>query len=154
METIPTAQPGRADSSFREEEWLRLLFLLSDTEQWLQDLHKALFSCLPVADKRKFLRKTYYLAPSALAHILERHYHRIPRHPGAGKFTIPVVEILHWLREGSQQPATLVPGCSNYKRIVEAPATIGYDQQGQPTCLVTILTDAGGRILTAFPGMM
>lgn len=154
MEPIQSAyQPG-GNTSFREEEWLRLLFLLSDTEQWLQELHKGLFAGLPVVDKGKFLRKTYYLTVAALAHILERHYYKIPRHPGAGKFTIPVPDILHYIREGSVQPATPMPGCTNRKRVVETPAPIGFDRQGQPTCQITILTNAGGRIVTAFPGVM
>jgi hypothetical protein len=146
-------EQGRG-ASFNEEEWLRLLFLLNDTEQWLQEMHKGLFGCLPVADKRKFLRKTYYLTASALAHILERHYHRIPRHPGAAKFTIPVPDILHYIREGSGLPAEPISGCGNYKRVVEATAPIGFDHRGQPTFFITILTETGGRIITAFPGVI
>lgn len=146
-------QDGRAPAAFNEEAWLRLLFLLSDTGQWLEDMHKSLFACLPVADKRKFLRKTYYLTPAALAHILERHYYKIPRHPGTGKFTIPVPDILHWLREAGAAPAEPMPGCGNFKRVVEATTPIGFDQNNQPTCFITILTDAGGRIVTAFPGV-
>jgi hypothetical protein len=141
-------------TGFNEEEWLKLLFLVSDTEQWVDDLWFRIFHCLPVADKKKLLRRTYYLTAPVLAHILERHYYRIPRHPGTAKFTIPVPGILHWLREASAEPVEPLPGTLNYKRIFKAPSSIGFDQQGQPTCFITILTDAGGQIVTAFPGMI
>lgn len=139
---------------FNEDEWLKLLFLLSDTEQWLDELSYRTFRCLPMADKKRLFRRTYYLTPSALAHIVERHYYKILRHPGTGKFTIPITEILHYLREGGDLLATSLPGSFNYKRVVEAAATIGMDKDGLPTRLITILTDSGGRIITAFPGLL
>lgn len=153
MEAVALTPPG-GSVPFPEEEWLRLLFLLGDTEQWLDELSYRLFQSLPLRDKKKLFRQGYYLTAGRLAHILERHYHRIPRHPGTGKFTIPVPDILHWLREAGQRPAEPIPGCGNYKRIVEAGIPVGFDRHGQPACTITILTDSGGRIVTAFPGVM
>lgn len=138
---------------FNEQEWLRLLFLLSDTQTWLDDMARQAFSQLPVADKKKFLRKSYYLTVPVLAHILERHYHKIPRYPQVGKFTIPVVEILHYIREGFSLPVSNVPGFSGFQRILDAGKPIGYDKNGTPVEIMTILTDGGGKIITAFPGL-
>lgn len=137
---------------FNETEWLKLVFLLADTQSWLDDLCKQAFRQLPVPDKRKFLRKTYYLTVPALAHILERHYYKINRYPHAGKFTVPVVEILHYIREAFSLPAAPLPGCGDFQRVMQTNNTIGFDKNGQATNTITILTDAGGKIITAFPG--
>lgn len=137
---------------FNETQWLKLLFLLADTQSWLDDMCKEAFRLLPVADKKKFLRKSYYLTVPALAHILERHYYKINRYPYAGKFTIPVIEILHHIREAFSLPAIPVPGYRNFQRIIQATDPIGFDKNGRSTHIITILTDAGGKIITAFPG--
>lgn len=34
---------------------------------------------VPMKDRRKLFRKTYYISVSTLAHILERHYYKILR---------------------------------------------------------------------------
>ena len=47
---------------FNEAEWLRLLFLISDTIVWIQEMEKSLMYQLPGADKNKLFRKTYYLS--------------------------------------------------------------------------------------------
>jgi len=139
--------------NFNESEWLRLLFLLADTQAWLDDMAKEAFGRLPIPGKKKFLKKTYYLTVSALAHIVERHYYKIPRYPHAGKFHIPVIELLHHIREAYSVPATPVPGCQNFQRVLQTEQVIGYDKNGQPTHAITILTDAGGKIITVFPGI-
>lgn len=138
--------------NFNEPEWLKLLFLLADTQTWLDDMAKEAFGRLPIPDKKRFLRKTYYLTISALAHIVERHYYKIPRYPNAGKFHIPLIEILHHIREAYSLPVTPVTGCLNFQRVLQTEQTIGFDKNGQPTNIITILTDAGGKIITAFPG--
>lgn len=138
---------------FDETAWLRLLFLLSDTQTWLDDMAKETFLQLPVADKKKFLRKTYYLSVPALAHILERHYYKINRYPHAGKFTIPVVEILHYIREAYSLPVSPLPGDLNFQRVMNTGTDIGFDKNGLSTHVITILTDGGGKIITAFPGL-
>lgn len=137
---------------FNEQEWLRLLFLLVDTQTWLDDMARNCFMQLPVADKKKFLRKTYYLTTSVLAHILERHYYKINRHPYAGKFQVSVVDILHYIRDAHSLPFTVVKGCPLFQRSIQAAQPIGFDRDGNQTQVITILTDAGGKIITAFPG--
>lgn len=44
-------------------------------------LCKETCNSIPVLCKRKFLSKTYYISISALAHIIERHYYKIPATP-------------------------------------------------------------------------
>lgn len=83
---------------FNEYEWLRLLFLLNDTQNWLNELINGAVMQVPMKDRKKLFRKTYYISISALAHILERHYYKIPRHPATSKFTVPVTEILSLAR--------------------------------------------------------
>jgi hypothetical protein len=140
------------DSHFNEQEWLRLLYLLADTQTWIDDMAKECFRQLPVADKKKFLRKTYYLTAPALVHILERHYYKINRYPHAGKFHIPVIEILHYIREAYSAPPSPVCGSLNFQRTIHAESSIGHDKNGNATNAITILTDAGGKIITAYPG--
>jgi hypothetical protein len=138
--------------AFNEEEWLRILFLLNDTQHWLDDLVKNTVMQVPVTDRKKLFRKTYYITIGALTHILERHYYKILRYPQAGKFTIPIPAILSYLREASQKATASVPGTLNFQRQIQAEEIIGFDFKQTPTNIITIITDSGGRIITAFPG--
>ncbi|GAB2656745.1 hypothetical protein GCM10027036_07740 [Flavihumibacter cheonanensis] len=137
---------------FNEAEWIRLIFLLSDTQQWMNQMILNAFFQVPLKDRKKLFRKSYYITVTALAHILERHYYTIPRHPAASKFTVPLIELLSYLRDASTEPASPIPGTLQFKRTLALDKTIGIDLDHVPTCLLTILTDAGGRIITAFPG--
>jgi hypothetical protein len=141
-------------NGFCEEEWIKLLYTISDTQQWVDELGRSLFQYLPLTDKRKLFRKTYYLTAPALVHILERHYYKVPRHPGAGKFTIPLLDMLHYLREAGSRLAVLLNGSFTYIRVMEAERVIGFDRNNIPTRQITVLTDSGGKIITAFPGIM
>ncbi len=123
---------------------------MSDTQEWLNDLNKELFNQLPIS-KKKFISKDYYLTVTRIAHIMERHYNKINRYPNAGKFNIPVTDILDYIREAHAVPPIAVNE-NIRQRVVEAPAPIGHDKNGQETNVITILTDTGGRIVTAFPG--
>jgi len=139
-------------NAFNEDQWLKLLFLLNDTQGWLDEISSNAFLQVPIADKKKLFRKTYYITVSALAHILERHYYKIPRHPGAGKFTLPLVDILSYLRDAFIVSPTSIEGSLYTERILDAERMVGFDRNSQPTEIITIITDAGGRIMTAFPG--
>lgn len=139
---------------FDEAQWLKMLFLISDIQEWLNNAEHRHFSTIPLKEIKQLRKKTYRLSATAFAHILERHYHLIQRHPGAGKFTIPVVEILHLLREAYQQPAEPIAGTLNQQRIVTAVRCIGIDRNHIPTKKITIITNAGGNIITAFPGTL
>ena len=61
------------------------------------------------------------------------------------------MDILNYIRDAySLVPAAI--GGGNYKRTIEATASVGVDKHGQETNIITILTDVGGKIITAFPG--
>lgn len=136
---------------FCETEWLRLLFLLADTQQWLNDMGSNLFSQLPVENKKKILRKTYHLSVTALAHIIEKHYYKIPRHPGAGKFHIDVPGILALIRDAADTATASIPGSANLQRIHNTGQSIGFDKTNKPATAICIITGPGGNIITAFP---
>lgn len=135
-----------------EQEIIRLLFALADIQQWINELTSSAFSQLPHMGKRKLQRAGYYLGINAMAHILERHYHKVPRHPGAGKFCISVNDMLWHISEARKSATQPVPGHATQFRIHNCNSSIGYDRNGQNTSFITVFTDAKGNILTAFPG--
>jgi hypothetical protein len=90
---------------------------------------KESFILLPLSDKKKFMRKTYYLTAGSMAHIMERHYHRISRHPQAGKFHISVIEIVQHIRDASGLPVTPVGGSLNFQKNLHTANIIGYDKE-------------------------
>ena len=137
---------------FNEAEWLRLLFLLSDTQAWISNMEKSLLYQLPLPDKCKLYRKTYFLSASSLTHIMERHYYKISRHPGCGKFTVDVPTIVHWIKEVYHCEPSPIIGSLNFKRSLDTGIIIGFDKNGQSTTFITVLTHPGGEIKTAFPG--
>lgn len=137
---------------YNEPEFIKLIFLLADTQAWLNELSKDAFLQLPVSDKKKLAAKTYYLTPAAMAHILEKHYHKINRYPGTGKFTIPVTAIVEGIRNAASSPALPQNGSLNYIREYQAEEEIGFDKYGRQTTTLTVITDSGGKIITAFPG--
>lgn len=141
-------------SPFNESEWLKLLFLLSDMQQWMADTEKDLFMKVPGSDKKKFFRRTFYITASAFAHILERHYYKLQRHPETGKFTVPVPDILQAIRSAAHCTELSVPGCLSVYRESDTGQTIGYDRFGTSTTFLTVITDRGGCIKTAFPGLL
>jgi hypothetical protein len=145
-EQIPNTPP------FDENEWLKLIFLLNDTQNWLNELVSGAVIQIPLKDKKRLFRKIYYLTVPALTHIAERHYYKIMRHPEASKFTIPIVEILSHLRDASAEPTTPVSGSLHFQRVFDVGRVVGFDRNRQPTSLITVVTDGCGRIITAFPG--
>ena len=145
-------QTEHSRPNFNEQEWLKLLFLLADTQTWLDDMAKEVLRRIPVSKKR-FIRKEYYLSAQVLAHIIERHYYKINRYPNAGKFHIPVMDILNLIRVAHSLPVMKAPGSGSFQRSLQTERIIGYDKYGNPTNSITILTDAGGKIITAFPGL-
>jgi hypothetical protein len=72
---------------------------------------------LPVADKSKLFRKTYYLSATSLAHLLEKHYYKIARHPGCGKFAIDIPGIVHWIKEAFNTEQQSIRDSLNFKII-------------------------------------
>ena len=137
---------------FDEEQWLKFVFFLGDTSKWIDEQQRLLFQLAPVEGTKKLHRKTFYLTAAAFAHIIERHYYKIQRHPCTAKFTIPVVDILACLRDSSSLATESLKGTINLQRILDTNRIIGYDRSGHNTSVITVITDPGGRIITAFPG--
>jgi len=140
---------------FNESSYIRLLFLLSDTHEWLESMEYGLLEQLPMqGSKKNLFRKTYFLTVPAMAHIVERHYHKVQRHPETGKFTIGLQDILHWIREAKTAEPQLIPSTQNFFRWLDTHEMIGFDNDGISTSIITVITTPGGRIQTAFPGKM
>jgi hypothetical protein len=138
--------------TFNEAEWLKILFLLSDTDVWLHGMEKRLLYTVPFKGKSKLLKTDFYITASSLAHILERHYYKIARHPEASKFTVSVAEILELIRQAKVCPVIPIPGRNRFYRIMDAEKVIGIDTNGSNTATLAVVTDAGGHIITAYPG--
>ena len=141
-------------TQFNETEWLRLLFLLNDTHAWLQEMERSLLYQLPVDEKNKLFRKTYYLCVTSLAHILEKHYYKISRHPGCSKFTICVADIVRYIREAFHTEPAPMAGSLNYRRSFDTGTVTGFTKEGLATTFITVITDPGGAVITAFPGIL
>ena len=141
---------------FNETQWLQALFLLADTQSWLQQLQEGLIWQLPVKHRKKLLRKGSYLSSKALAHILERHYYKVPRHPLTGKFTIPIPQIVACIRDACQQPPLPVPESHSphLQRVLDTGTPLGHDTSGNTVTTITVITSTGGEIITAFPGVL
>ncbi len=152
--TTFTNSADTASIVFNEAQWLQVLFLLADTATWLQQLQEGLIWQLPVKQHKKLLRKSWYLSVTVLAHILERHYYKLPRHPLAGKFTISIPEIVNAIKEAGQLSPEPIAGSTNLQRVWEAGYPLGYDPAGNTVTTMTIISSAAGEIITAFPGRL
>lgn len=139
---------------YNEPEFIKLIFLLADTQSWIEELSKDAFMQLPVKDKCKLQRKTYFLSVSALAHIIEKHYHAVSRHPQSGKFTIPVADIVQHIKLAADIVPQNISGNLNFYRTAKTASYIGHDRNGNAVNEFTIITDAAGSIVTAFPGVL
>ncbi|WP_051107118.1 hypothetical protein [Niabella aurantiaca] len=148
---VATPAPN-TNPCFNEAQWLQVLFLLADTQSWLQQLQEGLIGQLPVRNRKKLLRKCWYLTATALAHILERHYYKVPRHPLASKFTLPIPAIAAAIRDAYQQPPAPMPDSDLLQRVWDTGAPLGYDTTGRVVSVLTVISTAAGEIVTAFPG--
>ena len=154
MNNIVTSYTSPETNNLSEDQWLNILFLISDTQTWLDEIHEGLIHQLPVKNRKRLLRKAHYLTAAALAHILERHYYKIHRYPQAGKFTISIADIVRCIRDAINEPAVPVPNSINLQRTADTGEHIGFDRYGKATNIITVLSDAGGKIVTAFPGTL
>jgi len=50
-------------------------------------------------------------------------------------------------------PVTPVPGKTTFQRTLQTNQQIGFDRNSLPATHITIITNAGGNIITAFPGL-
>lgn len=140
--------------TFNESQWLKMLFLLADTQAWIDDMCKQAMAILPATGKKQLQRQGYYLTITALAHIAEKHYHAVARHPHASKFHIPITEIVQYIKEAGNLEPQPISGQNNYYRTLQADKIIGQNTDGIPTNTITIITNSSGNIITAFPGQL
>ncbi|MGJ7033793.1 hypothetical protein [Niabella hirudinis] len=150
---VATPAPN-TNTVFNEAQWLQVLFLLADTQTWLQQLQEGLIWQLPVKKQKKLLRQGWYLSAKVLAHILERHYYKVPRHPLTGKFTISIPQIVACIRDAYQQPPAPVPRSTHLQRVWDAGTPVGYDPAGNTVTTITVIATITGEIMTAFLGLM
>ncbi len=144
--------PSEKVDFFNEEQWIKNLFLISDMQSCLNDAERALLFQLPFKNKKKLFRKSFYLSAHVFAHILEKHYYKIQRFPNTGKFTLAVAEILFIIRDSYAQLPAPISGSGYLQRKTDIGRVIGFDRSGRSTQILTVVTEAGGRIITAFPG--
>ncbi|ANH83096.1 hypothetical protein A8C56_20815 [Niabella ginsenosidivorans] len=162
MNNAVTTPVQNTNPHFNEAQWLQALFLLAEAQSWLQQLQEALIWQLPVKHRKKLLRQSWYLSAKALAHILERHYYKIPGHPYTAKFTIAIPQIVACIKEaGAQQAMPLpepkgagVPRSRHLQRVWDAGMAVGYDPAGNTVTVITVIASTSGEIITAFPGAM
>lgn len=126
--------------------------MLGDMQAMLSEIERDLFSRVPAEKKRKLFQPGYHITATSFAHIIERHYHKIPRHMGVVKFTVPVADILDNLRKASGQTPVQISGSLNFYREFDTGNEIGFDRSGNSTKMMTVITTPGGCIKTAFPG--
>lgn len=136
-----------------ENEWIRIILLLADTQQWLNEICVQTMSSLHPPAKKLLAAKTYRLSIGGLAHILERHYHKTLRHPGTGKFTVSLPQVLDLLKRAGAEPAVPMTGTLNSVRVLQCEDIIGIDRDGDPCRVMTVITAADGSVVTAFPGL-
>lgn len=90
-----------------------------------------------VPNSSRLKQRSYYLSITAFAHIIERHYYRIERHPGTGKFSVPIPDIIQHIKEAKEEPPLPVHGTSNLYRTKNTGTIIGHERNGTPTTLIT-----------------
>ena len=88
----------------------------------------------------------------AMAHIIERHYCELPTYPGSGRFLLSIPELLTCIRDAYDIRPEPLHDTGNARRVVQLEKAVGFNRQFEATDKLTVITDSGGRILTAFPG--
>lgn len=134
-----------------ENELLRLLMLLSDTQTWLNEMSAQAVQALHPPAMKLLHGKSYRLPITAFAHIIERHYYKTLRHPGTGKFTLPPAAILDLVKEMASVEPEPMKSNTNSRRSMQFPYQLGICKNGDPAFCITVITDPTGEIITAYP---
>ncbi|MFT3980465.1 MAG: hypothetical protein QM687_08350 [Ferruginibacter sp.] len=138
-------------TTLNENEWIRMILLLADVQGWLNELSVQAVERLHPPGKKLLTGKQYHLPLSALAHILERHYHVTMRHPGTGKFLIPVSDILDKLKEAAIVKSTPMSGTLLQQRLLECDYPVGINREGDTSWTIMVITDHSDAVVTAYP---
>lgn len=104
------------------------------------------------ASAQKLLNPPINVTEKGLEHVIERH--TIPglsKYANKSKF-FQSEDVVKLIKEGTQQKMILQPN-GRYARTFEVGRDIGIDRAtNKPTGIMTIITDAKGNLVTAFPG--
>ncbi len=151
-----TSPSARKESSlpFNEVEWMRLVFLLADTQDRLNELSYQTLRLIPVKGHKRLQYRSCYLSITALAHILQRHYCIQTHQTNTGRFSIPVAEMLAYLRAAHAQTPKPIPDSAHLQRVIHTTRTVGFAANGAASHQITVITDTGGAIVTVFPGLL
>lgn len=137
-------------STFREEEFIAHINNLYRLQNEINKLSKRAMWLIPGDRQTRFFPSTYYLTAVALSHILDRHYFKVPRYPDKSKFTIPVPEIVRYIRMAFLVPDEPISGLQRH-RIMPTGVTIGRSHDGRPCQHIAVISDVYGYIRTAYP---
>jgi hypothetical protein len=135
---------------FSEDDFISVLNNTHRIRQQIDGLSKRLMWLIAEDKKTRYFPASYYLSAYGLSHILDRHYFKIERYPDKAKFTIPVVDIVKYIR----MAFVIQPQETTRKgelRILDAGKIIGVSATGIPCQNITIITDVNGYIRTAYP---
>lgn len=130
---------------------MRMVMLLADTQSWLNEMCTQTIQHIHPSAGKLLTGKNYRLSICAFAHIIERHYYKTMRHPGTGKFTIPITAIIDHIKEAGLIEPEHIKGSANFRRTLQLTYQAGICKNGDPAFSITVITDATGAIITAYP---
>lgn len=108
--------------------------------------------CLVRGGSGRAARGGINVSQRGLTHVLERHAAGGAR--TAGKSIFNQGEDIAGLIRGAESVGPVQQVGGNFQRIVDAGRAIGIDRAtGQPTSVYTVITNAAGDLVTAFPGI-
>ncbi len=155
---------------FDDASWLRMIYLISETQAWLNQLETYSFHRLPFTGRHRLTQQGFRLSATVLARVADRCTHA-KQPPKPGWFSVPVMELLPLLiRLNSARPERLDPrgkgnersradddprtdGNALFTRTLDTAGIIGMDRRGLATSMLTVIQDSSGRILAVLPGM-
>lgn len=149
MAAVFVQYPSRY-SPFQEEEFIAHINNLYRIQKEIGKLSKRAMWLIPGDRQNRFFPSTYYLTAVALSHILDRHFYKVPRYPDKSKFTIPVQEIVRYIRLAFLVPDEPIIGMRR-QRIMETGVNIGRSHDGQLCQRIAVISDVYGYIRTAYP---
>ncbi len=136
---------------FDEEMFVKEILYLSKMRYGLNILARNLVRQIPDPDGPYVYPQSYNLTAYSLEHILRRHYDPVKKHTGKSKFTIPLLEITHLIRQAFPMPAEPELRVCFLVRTMDAGRIIGLDQRGNGCSHFKVITDSTGSIKTAYP---
>jgi RHS repeat-associated protein len=103
-------------------------------------------------EAQKLLNPGIDVTESGLKHAIDRHtVNGIEKFAGKSKFN-NADEVLDLVQQSTQMPM-VKQAYGNFARVVDAGRSIGFDKvTQQQTSIYTVITNAEGKLVTAFPG--